>query len=70
MARVKLRTLKEMNNNDLEDKLAELKADLAKLNLEGAKGTLKKQTGNIRWMRRDIARIHTLIKEREINAKS
>jgi large subunit ribosomal protein L29 len=54
MARVKLKTLREMNENDLEDKLSELKADLAKLRSEGAKGTLKKQTGSIRWIRRDI----------------
>jgi large subunit ribosomal protein L29 len=63
MARVKLKTLREMNENDLEDKLSELKADLAKLRSEGAKGTLKKQTGSIRWIRRDIARIMTIQNE-------
>ena len=65
MVRVKLKTLREMNNNDLSDKLSELKADLAKLRSEGAKGTLKKQTGTIRWIRRDIARIMTLLNERK-----
>ena len=61
MARVKLKTLREMNNVDLSDKLSDLKADLSKLRSEGAKGTLKKQTGNIRWIRRDMARILTLL---------
>jgi ribosomal protein L29 len=42
MARVKLKTLREMNDTDLSDKLSDLKADLAKLRSEGAKGTLKK----------------------------
>jgi large subunit ribosomal protein L29 len=65
MARLKLKTLREMNDQDLTGKLAELKADLAKLNLEKSKGTLKKQTGNIRWLRRDIARMMTLINERK-----
>ena len=65
MARLKLKTLRGMNDQDLADKLAELKTDLAKLKLEKSKGTLKKQTGNIRWLRRDIARMKTRFKERE-----
>jgi large subunit ribosomal protein L29 len=54
-----------MNNQDLSDKLAELKTDLGKLELEKSKGTLKKQTGNIRWLRRDIARMKTIMNERK-----
>lgn len=65
MARLKLKTLREMNDQDLADKLAELKADLAKLNLEKSKGTLKKQTGNVKWLKRDIARMMTLLNERK-----
>jgi len=64
MARVKLKTLQEMNRTDLTEKLSELKAELMKLKSERAKGTLKKETGSIRWMRRDIARILTIIDER------
>ena len=64
MARLKLNTLREMNDQDLSDNLAELKADIAKLNLEKSKGNLKKQTGNIKWLRRDIARMMTLLNER------
>jgi large subunit ribosomal protein L29 len=55
-----------MNNQDLTEKLAELKADLAKLKLEKSKGTLKKQTGHIKWLRRDIARMMTLLNERKV----
>ena len=66
MSRMKLTTLREMNNNDLQDKLLELKADLAKLRSEGAKGTLKKESASIRWARRDIARILTLINKKKI----
>jgi large subunit ribosomal protein L29 len=64
MARLKLKTLREMNSNDLAEKMSELNADLAKLRSEGAKGTLKKETGDIRWIRRDIARIMTILNER------
>ena len=69
MARLKLKTLREMNNPDLSDKLSELNADLAKLRAEGAKGTLKKQTGDLRWIRRDIARIMTILNERNSKEK-
>ncbi|HEX7259235.1 MAG TPA: 50S ribosomal protein L29 [Nitrososphaeraceae archaeon] len=69
MSRIKLSTLREMNDHDLEDKLLELKADLSKLRSEGAKGTLKKESSSIRWARRDIARILTLINERQIEKK-
>jgi large subunit ribosomal protein L29 len=69
MARLKLKTLREMNNPDLSDKLSELNADLAKLRAEGAKGTLKKQAGDLRWIRRDIARIMTILNERDSKKK-
>jgi large subunit ribosomal protein L29 len=63
--RLKLKILREMNDQDLNDKLAELKTDLGKLKLEKSKGTLKKQTGSIRWLRRDIARMKTIMNERK-----
>ena len=63
MARLKLKTLRELEKPDLEDKLLELRADLAKLRTEASKGTLKKETGSIRWIRRDIARIITILAE-------
>jgi large subunit ribosomal protein L29 len=66
MARLKLKTLQEMNNNDLSEKLSELKVELLKLRSERAKGTLKKDTGSVKWIRRDIARILTILNEREI----
>jgi large subunit ribosomal protein L29 len=65
MARIKLKTMREMNEQDLSSKLSELKADLAKLKLEKSKGTLKKQTSNLRWLKRDIARIKTIQNERK-----
>ena len=69
MARVKLNTIREMNDQDLSNKLAELKADLAKMQLEKSKGTLKKQTSNLRWLKRDIARMKTIQNERKVSQK-
>lgn len=64
MARNKTKTLRQFNDSDLKDKLTDLKVDLAKLRSEALKGTLKKDAGVIRWKRRDIARILTLMNER------
>lgn len=61
--------MREMNDHDLAEKLAELKADLAKLRLEKSKGTLKKQTAGLRWLRRDIARMLTILNERKAEKK-
>ncbi|NOJ29206.1 MAG: 50S ribosomal protein L29 [Nitrososphaeraceae archaeon] len=67
MARIKLKTIKEMNSTDLVGKLRELRTDLSKLKSESAKGTLKKESGDIRWVRRDIARIMTILNERNVS---
>ena len=64
MGRIKLKVLREMNDKDLSEKLDELSSELTKLRSEGAKGTLKKETASIRWTRRDIARIKTVLNER------
>ena len=64
MGRIKLKVLREMNDKDLSEKLDELSSELTKLRSEGAKGTLKKEAASIRWTRRDIARIKTILNER------
>ena len=69
MVRNRIKTLRELNNAYLKDKLDDLKVDLAKLRSEGSKGTLKKDAGVIRWKRRDIARALTILSEREKQGK-
>jgi len=64
LSRNKTKTLRQFNDDDLKDKLSDLKVDLSKLRSEAIKGTLKKEAGVIRWKRRDIARILTLMNER------
>lgn len=64
MSRNKIKTLRQFNDADLKDKLGDLKVDLSKLRSEAIKGTLKKEAGVIRWKRRDIARILTIMNER------
>ena len=69
MGRLKLKTLREMKDDDLVDKLSDLRAELGKLRVEGAKGTLRKEGGKVRYRRRDIARILTIIRERSTRKK-
>ena len=64
MARMKLKDLRSMDDEELTRKLSELKADLAKLKIEVARGTLRKQSGKIRYHRRDIARALTILREK------
>ncbi|MGA9318790.1 MAG: 50S ribosomal protein L29 [Nitrososphaeraceae archaeon] len=56
-----------MNDRELTETLEELASELTKLRSEGAKRTLKQETASIRWTRRDIARIKTILTERVEN---
>ena len=67
MARAKLKDLREKSDEDLVEQLEELKSELSKLRIDAAKGTLKKDAGKIRYYRRDIARIQTILRERGKN---
>ena len=65
MGRIKLKTLREFNDVDLAEKLNELKGELYSLKSESAKGTLKKQAGDIKYLKRDVARVMTILNERK-----
>ena len=63
MARLKMKTVREFNETDLKDRLGQLRTELAKLRVESSKGTLRKENGKVRSIRRDIARILTRLVE-------
>ena len=63
MTRLKMKTVREFNETDLKDRLGQLRSELAKLRVEGSKGTLRKENGKVRPLRRDIARILTRLQE-------
>ena len=48
MAHLKNKTIKELNEKDLQDRLLQLHTDLKKLRIESSKGTLRKESGNLR----------------------
>ena len=67
MAHLKNKTIKEFNEKDLQDRLSQLRTDLAKLRIESSKGTLRKESGNLRPVRKNIARILTRANELKKN---
>lgn len=63
MAHFKMKTIRELNETDLKGRLDQLRTDLVKLNVESAKGTLRKDSGKIKPLKRDIARVLTRLNE-------
>ncbi len=63
MARIKMKTVRAFNEKDLRDRLQQARNELGKLKTEAAKGTLRKESGKMKPLKRDIARILTRLTE-------
>jgi len=63
MGHLKNKAIKEFNEKDLRDKLRQIRNDLFKLRIESKKGTLRKESGKLKPLRRDIARMMTRLNE-------
>ena len=63
MAHLKNKTIREFNEKDLQDRLKQTRTELFKLNVESKKGTLRKESGKLKPIRKDIARMLTRINE-------
>ena len=61
--------LDELNPVDLEDKLREAKEELFNLRFQAATGQLESH-GRLRTVKKDIARIYTVVRERELGIRS
>lgn len=59
--------LRELNDEALDQRLAEAKEELFNLRFQLATGQLD-NTARMGEVRRDIARLHTILREREIAA--
>jgi large subunit ribosomal protein L29 len=57
--------LRGMSRNDLDTKVTELKEELFNLRFQAATGQLESH-GRLRAVRKDIARIYTVLQEREL----
>ena len=63
MGRIRMKTIRELNENDLQEKLQQMRTELTKLRVDAAKGTLRKESGKLKPLRKDIARIMTRLGE-------
>ena len=59
MSRLNMKTIKKLNEKDLKNKIQETRSELAKLRVDGSKGTLRKESGKLKPLRHDIARMLT-----------
>jgi len=63
MGRLKMKSIRELNESDLKNRIEETRTELSKLEVENAKGTLRKESGKIKPIKRDIARMLTRLNE-------
>ena len=61
--------LDDMTNVDLEAKLREAKEELFNLRFQAATGQLESH-GRLRTVKKDIARIYTVVRERELGIRT
>ena len=62
---MKASEIKELSNNELNNKLSELKAELFHLRFQHAVNQLENPM-RIKAVKKDIARVNTLLREREL----
>ena len=66
---LKAHELHELSNVDLETRLREAKEELFNLRFQSATGQLESH-GRLRAVKRDIARIYTVVRERELGIRT
>ncbi len=66
MAQLKPKELRKQDADKLRQTLFDLRSELSKLAGSAQRGVVKKDVGNIRRVRRDIARVVTVMHEKGI----
>ena len=62
---MKIKDLRELSDKELESKIIETNKELFNLRMKQSTGTLEKPS-KIRELRKDVARMKTILKEREL----
>jgi len=63
MAKIKMKAIKAMNEKDLHDRVEQMRTELMKLRVESSKGTLRKGSGKLKPLRKNVARLLTRMNE-------
>ena len=66
MAKLKAADLRQLSGDELRSKVSELKEELFGLRFQAATGQLE-DTARIREVRKDLARVYTVLQERKRN---
>jgi ribosomal protein L29 len=66
MPRMKAKALRQQDPDQLKDRLFELRGELARLRSLTARGMIQKQSGSPSRVKRDIARVLTVMKEKGV----
>jgi large subunit ribosomal protein L29 len=67
-SKLRAHELDELNSVDLEARLREAKEELFNLRFQAATGQLESH-GRLRTVKKDIARIYTVVRERELGIR-
>ena len=63
---MKIKEIRGMSKEDLNAKLEELRKELVKVNAQIATGTTPKNPGHVKQVKKNIAKIITILKEKEL----
>ena len=63
---MKVKEIRELSTEEIQNKIVETKEELFNLRFQQATGTLEKPS-RIRELRHTVARMKTVLKEREVN---
>ena len=66
--KIKNNELRKMSIDQLGEKLIEIKKDLIKVNAQIATGTVPENPGNVKNLKKGVARIFTIMKEKQKGA--
>lgn len=66
---MKAKELRQLTKEELQSRIVDLKRELMKINTQTSTGTAVKESGQIKRIRRTIARILTVIKDMEESKK-
>ena len=66
MKNLKNSELLKLKTKDLEEKLMDLRKEMSELISSAGRGTLKKESGSLKSIRRNIARVLTVMNEKKV----
>ena len=61
--KIRMKGIRGMNEKDLRDRIEQTRTELMILRVESSKGTLRKESGKLRPLRKNVARLLTRLNE-------